>query len=364
VSLRTRTIAMSLGLGGLTIVCSSHQHTTSVGAALIVGFLSLSMANAEGMSDSTSLSYWAADIFASAVRDDTAASGETEWSDVSALGYARSGRSGAPGVRWLTQPMPAVDGINAKIAGFGGGANHTDGFYGTTGSLAFPIAQQWGAQIDGGVGGLDGSGWSRGAGHLFWRDPSIGLVGAYGSYFHWNGTGALSIPRIGINVSRFAAEGEYYWSRWTVRGVAGYETVHLNVPNVAGLSGLFSVPNRFFDWVSASYYVTDDFKLSIGHLYTFGRNGLTLGSEHGFALGGGRMASLFAGALFAEGGNNAVLGGVRFYLGQRDKTLIDRHRQDDPEEDLWGNGGAGGAGGAGSAGGAGAAALCDFHHPC
>jgi hypothetical protein len=214
---------------------------------------------------------------------------------------------------------------------------------------------------------------------LFWRDPSIGLVGAYGSYFHWNGTGALSIPRIGINVSRFAAEGEYYWSRWTVRGVAGYETVHLNVPNVAGLSGLFSVPNRFFDWVSASYYVTDNFKLSIGHLYTFGRNGLTLGSEHGFALGGGRMASLFAGALFAEGGNNAVLGGVRFYLGQRDKTLIDRHRQDDPEEDLWGNGGAGGAGGAGGVAGralthpsdpnsgtgaAGAAPSCDFHHPC
>jgi hypothetical protein len=169
------------------------------------------MANAEGMSDSTSPSYWAADIFTNVVRDDTAAWGETEWSDVSALGYARSVRSGTPGARWLTQPMPAVDGINAKIAGFGGGANHTDGFYGTTGSLAFPIAQQWGAQIDGGVGSLDGSGWSRGAGHLFWRDPSIGLVGAYGSYFHWNGTGALSIPRIGINVSRFAAEGEYYW---------------------------------------------------------------------------------------------------------------------------------------------------------
>ena len=28
-----------------------------------------------------------------------------------------------------------------------------------------------------------------------------------------------------------------------------------------------------------------------------------------------------------------MLGGVRVYFGQRDKTLIDRHRQDDPEED-------------------------------
>jgi hypothetical protein len=134
-----------------------------------------------------------------------------------------------------------------------------------------------------------------------------------------------------------------------------------------GLSGLFSVPNRFFDWVLASYYVTDNFKLSIGHLYTFGHNRLTLGSEYGFALGGGRMASLFVAALFAEGGNNAVLGGVRFYFGQRDKPLIDHHRQDDPEEDLFGNGGAGGVGTAVANRGSndvGFAAPCNFHHPC
>jgi hypothetical protein len=226
--------------------------------------------------------------------------------------------------------------INGKIAGFGGGADHTSGFYGGTGSLSVPLAQQWGAQIDGGVGSFDGSGWSRGAGHLFWRDPSIGLLGAYGSYFHWNGIGALTIPRIGENVGRFAAEGEYYWSRWTVRGLAGYETVHLNVPNVANLPGLLSIPNRFFDAVSASYYVTDNLKLSIGHLYTFGRHGLTLGSEYGLALGGGRMASLFADALLAESGNNAVLAGLRIYFGQRDKSLIRRHREDDPTYDEYG----------------------------
>jgi hypothetical protein len=80
--------------------------------------------------------------------------------------------------------------------------------------------------------------------------------------------------------------------------------------------------------------VTDNFALAIGHLYTFGRHALALGSEHGFALGGGRMASLFAAALFAEGGNKAALAGLRFYFGQHDKTLIDRHRQDDPFDAL------------------------------
>jgi hypothetical protein len=307
---------------------SPGRFMASVGGVLVVGVLSLSMANAQSMSDKTPLSYWAADIFTYAVRDNGAIL--DQWSDSSALGYARSGRSGTPGVRWPPQPLPAVDGINGKITGFGGGADHTRGFYGANGSLAFPLVQQWGVQLDGAIGSLDGSGFSRGAGHLFWRDPSVGLVGAYGSYGHWNGVGALSIPRIGVDIGRFAAEGEYYWNRWTFRGLAGYETVRLNTP--AGLAGL-SVPNRFFDTISASYYVTDNFKLSIGHLYTFGRHGLSLGSEYGFALGGGRMASLFAAARFAEGGDNLAVAGLRFYFGQRDKTLIDRHRQDDPIED-------------------------------
>jgi hypothetical protein len=306
------------------------RQSIAPGAALAAALLSLSVANAESAAE-TPWSYWETEVFANRLRDQTANSRQTEWPDASALGYARPPRSDPAAVRWLPQqPLPAVEGINAKIDGFGGGANHISGFYGGTGSLSVPLAQQWGAQIDGGVGSLDGSAWSRGAGHLFWRDPSIGLVGAYGSYFHWNGIGALTIPRIGVNVGRFAAEGEYYWSRWTFHGLAGYETVRLNVPNVANLAGLLSIPNRFFDSGSASYYLTDDFKLSIGHLYIYGRNGLTLGGEYGFALGGGRMASLFADALLAESGNNAVLAGFRMYFGQRDKSLIRRHREDDP----------------------------------
>jgi hypothetical protein len=91
-----------------------------------------------------------------------------------------------------------------------------------------------------------------------------------------------------------------------------------------------SVPNRFFDHLSAAYYVTDDFKLSAGHLYTFDTHFLTLGSEYGFGLGGGRMASLFAEGALGERGAYSALAGLRIYFGQHDKTLIDRHRQDDP----------------------------------
>jgi hypothetical protein len=90
------------------------------------------------------------------------------------------------------------------------------------------------------------------------------------------------------------------------------------------------VPHRFFDAISASYYVTDDFSLSVGHVYTFGTHFAALRSECGVALSGGGMASLFADGLIGERGNNAILGGIRIYFGQHDKSLINRHRQDDP----------------------------------
>jgi hypothetical protein len=304
-----------------------RQSIPSAGVA-IAALLSLS-ANAQSASDTPPRNW--DEVFAQAIGDQAAVWKQSDQLDFATLGYAKPQRySDVAAAQQLPEPLPAVDGINAKIDGYSGGANHSNGFYGANGSLSVPLAQQWGLQLDGGVGSDQSIGTFGGAGHLFWRDPSIGLLGAYGSYSHWNGFDTLSLGHISANTGRFAAEGEYYLNRWTISGLVGAETVSINSGVVP-----FSVPNRFFDDVSASYYVADNFKLSIGHLYTFGRNGLTLGSEYGFALGGGRMVSLFVNALFAEGGNNAVLGGVRFYFGQRDKTLIDRNRQDDPAVDTW-----------------------------
>jgi hypothetical protein len=42
------------------------------------------------------------------------------------------------------------------------------------------------------------------------------------------------------------------------------------------------------------------------------------------------MGALFADALIGESGTYAALGGVRFYFGEHDKTLVERNRQDDP----------------------------------
>jgi hypothetical protein len=155
---------------------------------------------------------------------------------------------------------------------------------------------------------------------------------------HWNGTDLIDNltgvnSHINANIGHFAAEGEYYLNRWTLSGLVGLETVSIN----SGVP-VASPPNRFFDDVWVSYYVTDNFRLSAGHIYTFGTNFLTLGSEYGFALGGGRMASLFAEGWIGERADNGLLAGLRIYFGQRDKSLMDRHRQDDPLAPSWGRG--------------------------
>jgi len=217
---------------GVIIVRLSHHRIASVGAAVVAGLLSLSVAKAESAPDNTSSRNWD-EVFAQVPPDKTSISRQTDWLDDSALAYAKSARSDAAAVRWLPQPLPAVDGINAKIDGFGGGGNHTNGFDGTSGSLSVPLAQQWGLQIDGGVGSDKGIGAYGGAGHLFWRDPSSGLLGAYGSYSHWNGIETATFGHISANTGRFAAEGEYYWSRWTLSGLVGVETVSVNAAVVS-----------------------------------------------------------------------------------------------------------------------------------
>lgn len=53
-------------------------------------------------------------------------------------------------------------------------------------------------------------------------------------------------------------------------------------------------------------------------------------------MGHGMMAGLFAEGQVGEHSDSGVWGGVRFSFGQKDKTLIRRHREDDPP--IWDNG--------------------------
>jgi hypothetical protein len=227
--------------------------------------------------------------------------------------------------------LPAVDGFNGKVEALGGSAGRR-GLYGAAGSVSAPLGGQFGAQLDGAAASLAGRSLGFVGGHLFWRAPSKGLLGLYGNYTRWNQFG-------GVHVAHIAGEGEAYWGRWTLSAVAGAEVgnnasgglVTTFAGAVATTAPVLTNVSRFYDRLDVSYYLTDDWKAFAGHRYTGGKNALALGTEYAMPLGHGTTSALFAEAHLGEGSNNVgVWGGLRFYFGQHDKSLLRRHREDDP----------------------------------
>ena len=72
--------------------------------------------------------------------------------------------------------------------------------------------------------------------------------------------------------------------------------------------------------------------LSVGHIYSFGRNALT--SEVEYLLpqfrGGNIAPSAFVSAAYGWNNSSNIMAGIRIYFGNHDKTLIRRQREDDP----------------------------------
>ncbi len=174
------------------------------------------------------------------------------------------------------QTLPAVDGLNGKVSGFGGAADG-NGLYGGAGSVTVPLGYRYGLQVDGLIAGFDSD--RQGdvtvagtAAHLFWRDPARGLVGAYGHYVHAN---AFS----GVDVYAGAAEAALYHGRFTLEGVAGVQGGQADL----GALGSFNIDTRFFDVAQFSYYPTDNLRLSVGHTATSWARTLrclSIGAQH------------------------------------------------------------------------------------
>ncbi len=111
------------------------------------------------------------------------------------------------------QAEPAVSELNAKVEGMGGIIDG-DATGAIAGSVALPLGQSFGAQLDALGGTTDGNGLVGYSGHLFWRNPEQGLIG---------GTMARS-GRGGNYVNRYGGEGEYYADQWTLGVTGGSQT--------------------------------------------------------------------------------------------------------------------------------------------
>jgi hypothetical protein len=213
---------------------------------------------------------------------------------------------------------PAVSGPNGKFAIEGGGsADEGEGV--ATGSFALPVGHDFGMQADGAVGSFDDELLGGLALHLFARDPSRYLFGVYGSYHTWDR----------INIWRAALEGELYIGPVTLEGIAGYES--LDVPNFIDGQAISLDDNHLFGQADAAYYITDDFKVYAGYRYINETSFGAAGTEY-LIRGLEVPVALFARGDFGDEWVQNVTGGLRIYLSDDpNKSLIDRHRKDDPK---------------------------------
>lgn len=208
---------------------------------------------------------------------------------------------------------PAVSGVNGKIEVSGGGVSSpASGAYRIGGSIAAPLGDSFGIQGDLSLqnyGALAGAG----ALHLFTRDPDLYLAGVAAGVVRSN---TATLSAIGV-------EGELYLGQVSVEAWAGVANLDYDALSAVDKSGFFALAD-------IGWYATDDLRLSIGASSVLGYEALNIGAEYQ-VTSFSTPFSLTADARFGEDGNVTAMAGLKFYFGEQ-KSLIDRHRQDDPRD--------------------------------
>jgi hypothetical protein len=209
--------------------------------------------------------------------------------------------------------LPAVSAINGKIELSAGWADidpidPTAVFRGGA-SLSIPVSDRFGLQAD--IAALSEFGDSyRGAAlHAFTRNPDSYLLGIAGGF------GAANAATFGY----IGPEAEFYADRVSVEAWAGYMNLDL-----AGVQS-----SQFFGFGDIAYYPDDNLRLSVGASTVAGFksgdvSGEWLLSDSGLPL------SLTAEGRVGDAGFVTASLGLKLYFGAEDKTLIRRHREDDP----------------------------------
>jgi hypothetical protein len=209
--------------------------------------------------------------------------------------------------------LPAVSGPNGKIElDLGLVTDPDNATFRAAGSLSLPVGDAFGIQGDLGVESIGGE-WSTGAAlHVFTRNPASYLVGV----------AAGVVVSDGSTLAAIGPEAELYLDRVSLEGWAGWASLNYDDAFLDDETGFFAVGDL-------AYYATDDWRLSIGGASILGTESLKLATEYqltGFGLPISATAELRG---FDTGSVSAKIG-IKGYFGDPDKTLIDRHRQDDP----------------------------------
>jgi hypothetical protein len=216
---------------------------------------------------------------------------------------------------------PAVSEFNTKLSLQGLSLDGKGAGIGTGGFTA-PLSYSFGVQQDVEAGFVNNQAyWGTGT-HLFWRDPSVGLLGLTYSYQHWSNVDLGYINNSQTPVIKDAVmhrggvEGELYLLRFTLSGRGGYQDGTVKADGYGHLK--------------LRYYATDDLVVYASGDHFTNQNLIRGGMEYR-----PNLDNLSGLSVFAEGGYGSydygmAQVGIRYYFGTP-ATLIDRDRHSDPE---------------------------------
>jgi hypothetical protein len=209
--------------------------------------------------------------------------------------------------------LPAVSAINGKIelsAGWGDidPVDPTAVFQGGA-SLSIPVGDRFGLQADIAALNQFGDTYRGAALHAFTRNPESYLFGVAGGIGSAN---AATFQYIG-------PEAEFYADRVSIEAWAGYMNLDL-----AGVQS-----SQFFGFGDIAYYADDNLRLSVGASTVAGFKSGHINGEWQIS-DSGLPLSLTAEGRVGDAGLVTASLGLKLYFGAQDKTLIRRHREDDP----------------------------------
>lgn len=213
--------------------------------------------------------------------------------------------------------LPAVSGINGKLeisGGFLRTPGTTIGHARVNGSISIPVTDRFGLQGDLAVFNTPPGVGYAGALHAFTRDPSSYLLGVTGA--------AVRVP--GATLMAIGPEAELYMGDWSLEAWVGVANLNYDDAALADTSGLLAIADL-------AYYITPDFRVSVGGSSVIGYNQLRLATEYqvtNFDI----PFSVTGEGRFGQDGSVIATIGLKHYFGDPDKALIDRHRQDDPPD--------------------------------
>jgi hypothetical protein len=223
--------------------------------------------------------------------------------------------------------LPAVSAFNGKVE-LGGGFADFDTlssdelFYGGA-SISVPLGDMFGLQADLAVVDVFGETGVGGNVHLFTRDPASYLLGVIGGY---GDAGTADAFWLG-------GEAEFYMDNFSIEAAAGYMNLD---PSVGSNS------DELFAFLDLGYYATENFRLTLGGSSVAGFESANIGAEYMMA---DMPLSFKVRGEVGEDDFVSATAGITFYFGgnEANKSLIRRHREDDPRNraiDIFGKGAA------------------------